>query len=262
MPRGTALYSYVNRGVYCVLAEQCTQRLTVEALQTLERGDVVGTAHLSRPLPYTGRLLPSRPTVDDVREALPDLAAIVVNIISYVAERYDRSPEPGWIDTKFHIVTGEDFAPDDVRGPGTVYGWIQGRALEALVGHADWIARHPWADPDGTLLPRLQRMIRELFARLEAVRSQNYGRLFFFLDPDGKPFTFAGRSGYRTNYVRTGRSPSATCSAAARCRPYLAIRTVHKARTYCLAVEDTIWTGPSAATSRNCPLRGAGDGKA
>lgn len=224
----------------------------------MERGDVVGTAHLSRPLPYTGRLLPSRPTVDDVREALPDLAAIVVNIISYVAERYDRSPEPGWIDTKFHIVTGEDFAPDDVRGPGTVYGWIQGRALEALVGHADWIARHPWADPDGTLLPRLQRMIRELFARLEAVRSQNHGRLFFFLDPDGKPFTFTP-DGKRVPHELRPDGPF-TFSDLFGARGLLAAArylgdpaAVHKARTYCLAVEDAIWTGNFRSDQQKLP---------
>lgn len=216
------------------------------------------TANISCPLPYTGRLLPSRPTIQDVREVLPDLSAIVISIISHVADRYARSSTQGWVDTKFHIITGEDFPPEDVRGPKTVYGWIQGRALEALVGHALWIEAHPWADPDGTLLPRLQQMIRELFERLSDVRRRNNGRLFFFLDPEGTPFTFLP-DGDRVPHALDPEGPynfsdlfgARGLLAAAR---YLGnAAATHEGRTYCLAVEEAIWEGKFQSDQQKLP---------
>lgn len=233
-------------------------RLTIDVYTFVERGDRVETANISYPLPYAGRLLPSQPTIEDVRKVLPDLAAIVVSIISHVADRYERSPDPGWVDTKFHIVTGEDFPPDDVRGPQTIYGWIQGRALESLVGHAVWIEAHPWADPEGKLLPRLQKMIRELYERLDAVRRQNNGRLFFFLDPTGRPFTFSS-TGERVPFDLDPKAPynfsdlfgSRGLLAAAR---YLGDRAaIHEARTYCLAVEDGILAGHFRSDQQKLP---------
>lgn len=210
------------------------------------------------PLPYTGRLLPNEPSIDDLRGAMREHAAIVIAIMTHVADRYERSAHPGLIDTKFDIVSGEDFPEDDVRGLRTVYGWIQGRALEALVGHARWIEAHPWADPEGTLQPRLKRMVREVYERLESMRQQNDGRLFFFMDPDGSPFTFSAQ-GERVPHAIDRDAPynfsdlfgSRGLLAAA---IYLgATWDVHKARAYCLTVEEAILDGGFQSDQQKLP---------
>jgi len=45
----------------------------------------------------------------------------------------------GFLNTKQNSLTLKDYGPEDgTRGPDFTYGWIQGRGLEALVGHAEF----------------------------------------------------------------------------------------------------------------------------
>jgi hypothetical protein len=47
----------------------------------------------------------------------------------------------GFVNTKQNSITLADYGPEDGwRGPGFTYGWIQGRALEALVTHGAFFA--------------------------------------------------------------------------------------------------------------------------
>ncbi len=133
--------------------------------------------------------------VSAISEACLDYEVMLVSILDAIIDRYLKDPEAPFIDTKLNIITGEDFPePDDAelnfRGKTAVFGWIQGRALESLVGHALWL-------PTCTVLNKkekhdrisiLNTMIANLLAALETVRSKNSGHLFFMFTPDGRPF--------------------------------------------------------------------------
>jgi len=66
------------------------------------------------------------------------------------------------INTKLNSVTLQDYCEkDDLRGPGFVYGWIQGRGLEAMVLHAEYFSM---LDPD--LSQQLQDKVFTLYTWL------------------------------------------------------------------------------------------------
>ncbi|MDP6777092.1 MAG: AGE family epimerase/isomerase [Candidatus Latescibacteria bacterium] len=135
---------------------------------------------------YRGTLLPEEPGWEDLRRVVGDYRAMLMSVMAAMADRYDRAPDYPFIDTKLDLITGEDFPADDpIRGRNAVYGWIQGRGLEAVAGHCRWMRQEGIA-PD--LLPRLERMMREVLGALREIRARNGGHLFFFMTPEGEPF--------------------------------------------------------------------------
>jgi hypothetical protein len=134
---------------------------------------------------YRNLRLPDRPQAADLRRAAQDYAAIAQRMMAAIVERSERVGG-GLIDTKLDLITGRDFAADDpIRGQNAVYGWIQGRGLEALAGHGRWWeARGEAAD----LVPRMRDLAAALLARLRAMRARNGGRLSFFMTREGEPF--------------------------------------------------------------------------
>jgi hypothetical protein len=94
-----------------------------------------------------------------------------------------------WINTKMNSITLADYTENDgVRGPGYVYGWIQGRALEALVTHAQ-----AYVDRDPDLASKLNAQARVLYDALAAIQSRDR-HVYFCYDnagtailPDGSP---------------------------------------------------------------------------
>ena len=93
--------------------------------------------------PFTGRLLPPEPHIDQVRELLPEYEILLATVMGAIVDRYERSPDYPFIDTKLDLTSGRDFPEDDpIRGRSAVYGWIQGRGLEALAGHGLWAGKH------------------------------------------------------------------------------------------------------------------------
>jgi len=143
---------------------------------------------------FKGTLITS-PTLEGIRPALRDHETMILTILDALLERFERNRDYPFIDTKLNIVTGADFADAadpsrDFRGKSAVFGWIQGRGLEALVGHARWL-------PNASVLTRAQRddrtarltkMIRDVFERMESLRARNAGRLYFTMTPEGEPF--------------------------------------------------------------------------
>jgi hypothetical protein len=105
-------------------------------------------------------------------------------------DRAERQPDYGFVDTKFSLVDGRDFDPaDPLRGKATIYGWIQGRALEALAGHRAWLKRTPGISPElrHDLDVRLQMLLTRLVSNLEDLRRRNHGRLSFVMTREGQP---------------------------------------------------------------------------
>ncbi len=145
---------------------------------------------------YSHFELPSDPTRDDLRHIANDYRTIVVEVMRAIVERYQRTPNYPFIDTKLSLITGRDFDDDDpIRGRGAVYGWIQGRGLEALVGHARFLGNEP---QHRELVNAMRDMIDQIAAQLWHMRARNEGHLSFLMAPDGRPFRLdaEGRPAY------------------------------------------------------------------
>ncbi|CAN7195881.1 hypothetical protein [Neorhizobium sp. LjRoot104] len=79
----------------------------------------------------------------------------------------------GFLNTKQNSLTLKDYgAEDGVRGPDYTYGWIQGRGLEALIGHAEFFE---------TELPPLAE-------KLDAAARRLHGLLAALQKPDGHAY--------------------------------------------------------------------------
>ena len=195
---------------------------------------------------YQGVLLPENPVVKDLRAIVPDYRAMLLTVIAAIADRYERTPNYPFIDTKLNLLTGEDFPDDDpVRGKNAVYGWIQGRGLEALAGHCRWMRR---LGIGGDLLPRLERMMREVLDGLRDIRARNAGRLFFFMSPNGKPFKL-DENGRPQPITLTSESPYGFSDLFSAKGMVAAARYLQDedaaadALAYCRLVDDAIWQG-------------------
>ena len=140
------------------------------------------------PAEYTGHRLPTEPTLVNLRAAVSDYEAICLANIAAVVDRFETHSDYPFVDTKLDLQTGRDFPADDpIRGYAAIYGWIQGRGLEALAGHAIWLESYD--DPAmQALAGRLRAMVRTVLASLRRMRDANDGHLYFFMRPDGTPF--------------------------------------------------------------------------
>ena len=145
------------------------------------------------------------------REALPDLAAVVVNIISY-AERYDRSPNR--VD-RYEIPYRDRgrLRTDDVR-PNRLR-WIQGRALR-LCGSCGLMRGTLGGSTASPFPPAADDP--ELFVGSRQSAAKTTAGC---LTPMANRLRSRRTERYCTNCVRTGRSPSATCSCACSLPPVL-----------------------------------------
>lgn len=118
------------------------------------------------------------------------LAVAVRSVMAEILRRAERDPTYSWIDTKLSTIDGSELrypGAVDLFGKDTVYAWIQGRAVEALAGHARWLAAHGEPDLAATCL----RVARRVALALEDARHAAGGRLGFWLDRAGVPFVLA-----------------------------------------------------------------------
>jgi mannose/cellobiose epimerase-like protein (N-acyl-D-glucosamine 2-epimerase family) len=122
---------------------------------------------------------------------LSTLRAVVRSVMCEVLRRSSRDLRYPWVDTKLDTIDGTELRSEgavDLFGPSTVYAWIQGRAVEALAGHADWFRD----EGDADLAITCVTLARRVAAALEASRIANGGRLWFWLDRSGVPFALDG----------------------------------------------------------------------
>jgi len=125
----------------------------------------------------------------------------VLNILNLIIDRYNLTGNSyPFIDMKLDTITGETF-PDDsasilgkVKSPDTILIWIQGRALEALAGHYNYLAQNKEAclskECELSSLQNIRKISFEVMSKLEEFRAGNHGRMWFFFDTSGTPFTF------------------------------------------------------------------------
>jgi len=134
-----------------------------------------------------------RPTLEAISAVRPDYEVMLVTILETILARYERKKDYPFVDTKLSTITGADFGPTadpmrDFKGPGTIYAWIQGRGLEALVGHARWLGDCTiLSEPERrSIHARIERMVREVMTRMEEIRAKNRGHVFFSMTTDGQ----------------------------------------------------------------------------
>lgn len=149
-------------------------------------------------LPKFQRTAIAASTLAAIRAASTDWEIMLVTILGTLLERFERRPDYPFVDSKLSLLTGRDFpAPQnldeelcDFKGPTALYGWIQGRGLEALVGHARWL-------PECTVLSAVDRtqleertrsMIAAVVEAMETLRAKIGGHITFLMHPDGRMF--------------------------------------------------------------------------
>ena len=130
------------------------------------------------------------------------LEQMIRNSMETMLERFSRHNCGDFIDTKFDVETGEDFAQEDsYRGKSHVYGWIQAQGIESLAKHAQWFENHgnsPFAN-------KLDKMLdKVLDATLDAIE-KNGDVLPFVMAPDGTPYhKLSTRQGYGDLFLGKG----------------------------------------------------------
>ncbi|MGR3660643.1 MAG: hypothetical protein ACU0CA_05565 [Paracoccaceae bacterium] len=88
----------------------------------------------------------------------------------------------GFVDTKVNSISGIDYLETDgLRGPNFIYGWIQGRALEAL---ATFTKHYRRTDP--AFASRLEERARALFNALKGLHQRD-GHIYFLYDKNIRP---------------------------------------------------------------------------
>ena len=199
---------------------------------------------------YRSLILPDEPSLVEVLAAVPDYRAICLTVLRAVLDRFEARPDYPFVDTKLDLTSGRDFAVDDpIRGLEAVYGWIQGRGLEALAGHGRWLRETAADDAEAALLPRIEDMLRAVLRRVSAIRERNGGHLFFLMHTDGTPL-FLDDAGVPTETTLSTDAPwnfsdlfaSKGMLAAAR---FLEDEpgAVEEALQYCVDVDEAICSG-------------------
>ncbi|AQQ70516.1 hypothetical protein SMSP2_00868 [Limihaloglobus sulfuriphilus] len=190
--------------------------------------------------------LPSNPSPPDLAAVRDDYKIIISRALEAVLDRYEDNDNYPWVDTKLDILTGRDFPDDDIiRGKHTVYGWIQGRALESIAEHAKWLKNNTISCRP--LIERCTKVVKKLSDRLIRTRKLNGGHCYFFMDEAGKACSFDKDKRVYVNL--TPDSPynysDIFCSKglyAAAC--YLNDQSAQmQAKNYCIEVIDALLSG-------------------
>ena len=113
--------------------------------------------------------------------------SITIEVIDAVIARSEQDPDYPFIDTKLNIITGENIYPpapgQDYNAKNIIFSWIQGRGMEALAGHAQWLEEKDSENQER--ITKIRTILEKLTAKMEECRAKNNGRMFFVMDEDG-----------------------------------------------------------------------------
>ena len=110
-------------------------------------------------------------------------ADIIKTSAEFIVSRF-RGQDCAFIDTKFDITTGADFAADaePFFQRDYIYTWIQGRGMESLAEHIVYFN----SIGEERLAADLKKMLFAVMMNMEQMRLKNGGRLGFAMSPEGK----------------------------------------------------------------------------
>ncbi|MEC7841396.1 MAG: hypothetical protein VX911_00830 [Candidatus Latescibacterota bacterium] len=206
---------------------------------------------------FAGLTLPAEPSLAQLKRATDDYQAICLTVLEVMLQRFERRPDYPFVDTKLDLSTGRDFPDDDpIRGLDAVYGWIQGRGLEALAGHGRWLRDGTGAADRSQLLPRIEAMIRAVLRTLRRIRDRNGGHLFFLMRADGTPFVVDEDGRARVTAPLTAEAPFNTSDLFASKGMLAAAGFLgdgpgkSEALEYCQQVEAALFTRDSFVTDQ------------
>ncbi|RKX82638.1 MAG: hypothetical protein DRP70_16065 [Spirochaetes bacterium] len=152
-------------------------------------------------------MLDLNPVIEDLSTVTGGYREILISSMNLIADRYERDLGYPWIDTKFNTITGEDFLKEDpLRSKGIVYSWIQGRGLESLMIHIEWILNNYTDSKTILLTKRLNRIVKEVAESVKTAVKLNGGHLSFFMNPLGKTLV-QGIDGKMEEHVLTQKNP-------------------------------------------------------
>jgi len=127
-----------------------------------------------------------------LKKLIPGYELMLKTILAAILDRFERDKNYRFIDTKLNLLTGENFYPlknDDpvYKGKEIIYSWIQGRGLEALAGHMEWIEDSDCFSPVDreSFRKRITNMLETVITATEENRAVNNGRMFFCMTQDG-----------------------------------------------------------------------------
>jgi len=133
---------------------------------------------------FTSFLLPETPRRKDLQTVSADYHIMLHSIMNFIAQRYVGNPDYPWIDTKIDLISGESYpVRDKLRGPETVYAWIQGRGLESIAEYLLW--QEAVKEEDRFNVSVLKGILQTGLSVLKRARCRNRGHLFFFLNTRG-----------------------------------------------------------------------------
>jgi mannose/cellobiose epimerase-like protein (N-acyl-D-glucosamine 2-epimerase family) len=195
---------------------------------------------------FQRKLLPSYPNAEQIKTIVPDCQAIVLSNLQLIVDRSSNISDYRWVDTKLSLITGQDFVGHDVlHSRDTVYGWIQGRAVEALAEHARWIDECDIKKP--ALKNSIVNILIKLLCGIRNATQNNGGHLFFFMTRQGQPFLFDGGNNIKLLKL-TDQSPYNFSDLFAAKGLYVAGQylqdkiVIAEAKRYCLDLIDAVFT--------------------
>lgn len=113
--------------------------------------------------------------------------SITVEVLDAVIARSEQDPDYSFIDTKLNIITGENIYPpapgQEYNAKNIIFSWIQGRGMEALAGHAQWLEEK--ACENRARIDKIRSILKKLIVKMEECRAKNNGKMFFIMNEDG-----------------------------------------------------------------------------
>lgn len=130
---------------------------------------------------------------------------MLLTSLTAILDRFEANPDYGFIDTKLDLLSGENF--DDTSTPelnfrtsNYVYGWIQGRGLEAMTGHYNWLPNTNLStDEQKIYRQRLLNLITKVVDSCEELRAKLGGRCWFITTTNGEAVQVT--DGYKTSPI-------------------------------------------------------------
>lgn len=120
-----------------------------------------------------------------------DCRRLILANLAMILDRAEAYPDYPYVNTKLRVADCRDFfdSGDPIRGRGVVFGWIQGRGVEALATHAAWIDQLDELDASqrAQWTERIDALLTRVIEQLERIRGRHNGRLAFMMDESGQP---------------------------------------------------------------------------